>query len=133
MPSRPVPDPRKGSRVIDWAQSIADTLCRVRPIEGVGVVIEETPGGTIIHALDADVMVEAKTGASGIAVASSATQYTSGTVDVYQCSSSGALTSAGYTVTAWNKDTANAVGNNKHIWIAKNRAGLWCVVWEQCP
>lgn len=133
MTPRPVPEPQKGASVLEWARYIAQSLARARIIPGANVFVEETPAGTAVHAFETDVLVEAKTGGSGIGAAASATQMTGADVTIWQCDDAGALTATSATVKAWNKDTANAVGNNKHIWIAKNAAGLWCVVWEQCP
>jgi hypothetical protein len=82
-----------------------------------------------------DIIVEGKAGAGGIAVASSATQMTSGDVVIWDCNSTGALTvsSPAVTIQGWNKDTASAVAANAHVVLAKNRAGLYVVIWEQCP
>jgi hypothetical protein len=82
-----------------------------------------------------DFIVEGKAGAGGIAVAASATQMTSGDVVIWDCNSAGALTvsSPAVTIQGWNKDTAGAVAANAHLVLAKNRAGLYVVIWEQCP
>lgn len=99
---------------------------------GSGLSMKWLNGTPIPSANPEAVILEAKTGGSGIAVASSDTQMTSGTVEVWNCDSSGTLTDGLRTVTAWNKDTASAVGANKQVLLMKNRAGLWVVVWEQC-
>lgn len=76
-------------------------------------------------------VIHAKTPAGGIA-GRAALQMSYSSCDLYDCSQAGLLSDSGTNYDIWNPATA-AVAALTHIVAAKNTAGLWVVILEDCP
>ena len=78
-----------------------------------------------------DGVIHAKTPAGGIA-GRAGLQMSSSSCDLYDCSQAGLLSDSGTNVDIWNP-ASSAVAALTHIVAAKNSAGLWVCILEDCP
>lgn len=78
--------------------------------------------------------VHVKIGGSAIGAATSATQMTSGSAELWKFDETGAGTATGVTVTVWNKETSGTISANAHCLALRVGHG-YVILWElgACP
>lgn len=130
-----VPVPSDGQPIaIEDIEAIAAEIKRRQIIPGPGLSATTTAEGTALSLTRREASIHAVTRTGGIPAATSSTQMSSATVDVWMSDSTGKLTSAGYSITGWNKSTKAAVGATAGtpIMLDMDNGGLYVARWEEC-
>lgn len=124
-PNRPI-----ATQLINGIIDAVERLQRMRV--GSGLALTEVAGTPYLR-LDPStpLILHAVSGASGIGIATSTSQMTSGTVTLRDSPSDGSLSTSTSTITAWSKDTVSAVGNYKELLLCWD-GNKYVVFWEQC-